>query len=295
MKQVALNKGGPVASVAIHLTVYSLAPVIALILLDWLWVIPLTVGQHISNVLAAFLIFAPKILLLFWLGSRTMGFTEQHYERFGSGTIKTALFIWLSVSVLVVTVSGINAIQRILYVEHLRKEKKPAEPPTYQLSFSSKHNEYVVKGVIDFGITRDMRAFIKQHPGGARVNLDSIGGSIYEGRGLASLFRENGLGTHVDTECSSACTLAFIGGKHRTISNIGILGFHQYAIDYTNLKLAVPFYDPIKEQERDRKAMLSQGIDADFIDKAFNTLPQDMWYPYHDELLRANIVHDIHE
>ena len=293
MEHVALSKTGPVSSMAIHIAACSLVPVIALILLDWLWVIPLAIDQRISNSVAAILILVPKILTSFWLVSRTMNFTEQHYNRFGSGAIKTALFIWLSVSVLVVAVSGINAIQKILFVEHLSKENKKVDPPSYQLLFNSELNEYVVKGVIDFGITRDLRAFISQHPGAVRVNLDSIGGSIYEGRGLAMLFRENGLGTHVDAQCSSACTLAFIGGNYRTISKIGKIGFHQYAIDYTNLNQALPFYDPIKEQERDRETMLSQGIDADFIDKAFNTAPQDMWYPEHNELLRTGVIHDI--
>jgi len=283
--------GKPFTSMVIHLAFFSVLPLVVLISVDHFIIKPLAADNRITTTLAALLIFLPKIVIFLWLGSQTMRFTEKHYEDYGNATLKTGLFACLLISVLILSVSAIGSIQSIIFTENVESNSNQPTETTYRLTADIPNKIYNIQGMIDFGISRDFRLLVEQNPGGERVVLDSQGGSIYEGRGLAAQFLAHQLDTHVDRECSSACALAFIGGKHRTLGNSARLGFHQYAVDYSYLNQAVPFYDPIKEQTHDTEQMLKLGIDKEFVKKIFDTTHMEMWYPERSILEHAGVVH----
>ena len=114
------------------------------------------------------------------------------------------------------------------------------------------------------------------------IELNSKGGNIFEARGIAKLIQQNNVNTHVSAECLSSCTTIFIAGVKRTLSDNAKLGFHQYRINSN--KLFAPNVDIDKELKRDIVAFKKQGIDQDFLDKAFSVSHDDMWYPDHREL-----------
>lgn len=280
-------------SVFIQLAAVILLPVIGLIAIDQLIIHPLATNNHISTKLAMVLIIVPKLIVLIWIGSSILRFTDNHYKKYGSATIKTSLLICLFLSVLAVSVSAIDAIQFFIFTEKSMARDSQNSAPVYHLSADLVNQEYSIEGTIDFGISSDFRLLLKQHPGGKRVILTSLGGSIYEGRGLAVVIQDHQLDTHVNDECSSACTLAFIGGQRRTLGASAKLGFHQYLMDYSNRHQVLPFHDPVKEQEHDSVFMLQRGISKEFVDRVFDQLHQDIWFPDNASLVRFGVVHSI--
>ncbi len=111
-----------------------------------------------------------------------------------------------------------------------------------------------------------------------------------EGRGLAMLIRKHKLGTYSFKECSSACTIAFIAGAKRLLGVNAKLGFHQYRLDAKNV---IPFLDPNDELKKDLVFYESQSIDAAFLKKVFKTPLNEIWFPSHNELLKANVIHGV--
>ena len=120
------------------------------------------------------------------------------------------------------------------------------------------------------------------------IVLNSDGGRVFEARGVGRQIMENGLDTHVSDHCRSACTIAFIAGETRRLGPEGQLGFHSYRLD-----AALAFSDPLEEQGKDKAFFIEQGIDPDFIDRAFSTTHDAMWHPTRDHLLSAGVVHEV--
>jgi len=280
-------------SALLQLAKIVVLPVIALLIFDRLVVQSLAWNDLLNAKLAAFLIIVVKVIALPWIGVRALRFIEEHYRKFGIALVKTGLLGCLFLAVLVISVSAVDAIQAIIFLHKSKLSQAEDRAPVYHLSADREKKEYAIEGIIDFGITRDFRALLEQYPGGTRVVLASQGGSIYEGRGLEVLIQSHQLDTHVDDECSSACILAFVGGRQRTLGASAKLGFHQYSLDYLNRHQVVPFHDPVKEQEKDRLLMLQRGIDKEFVDRVFDKAYEDIWYPDHASLLRFGVVHSL--
>jgi len=279
--------------VLIQLLTAVLIPVIGLLAVDRLVIHAYLWDLLESAKLAIALIVVPKLVALPWTGFKMLRYTERHYQKFGDALAKTGLLAVFFLAVLVISVSTLDAIQSIIYRHSAKTSVTQSRVPEYRLSADMQKKEYSIEGILDFGITRDFRLLLEQHPEGTRVILGSLGGSVFEGRGLAALIQEHRLDTHVSDECSSACTLAFIGGQARTLGGSAKLGFHQYAMDYANLHQVTPFHDPKKEQERDAMFMLERGISKEFIDRIFDRTHQDIWYPDQASLIRFGVVHAI--
>ena len=121
-------------------------------------------------------------------------------------------------TILFTLVYCLEVIQGTLhYIEQVEFYSRPGEKVAYQLNVSEDQQHLIIRGDLDIGITTAVRSTIEAHPQIRSVVLQSRGGHIYEGRGLAKLFTEHEFDTYVYEECSSACTTAFIGGKQRYI------------------------------------------------------------------------------
>jgi hypothetical protein len=277
----------------IQLATAVLLPVIGLMAIDLLIVHPLARNDLIGAKLAIILIVIPKIIGLLWIAIRILRYTEDHYRKFGIAMVKTSLLACLFLAVLVISVSAIDAIQAIISSQNAKANAAQKRAPDYRLSFFPANGEYLIEGIIEFGISGDFRALLEQNPGGTRVVLSSPGGSIYEARGLAVLIQQHKLDTHVRDECSSACTLAFLGGQRRTLDASAKLGFHQYSMEYLNQHQVTPFHDLAREQLRDSEFMLTRGISKEFVERTFEKSHQDIWYPDQASLVRFGVVHAI--
>ena len=159
-------------------------------------------------------------------------------------------------------------------------------------SFSLHGNGMTVhlRGPLDNGVTRDLRVFLNEHDTVEAIVLDSDGGSIYEGRGLARLFTERGLSTYSLTGCDSACATAFIGGTRRWLAPAAQLGFHQYQLQGRNV---LPNVDSAAELRKDFAQFAQRGIDTESLAPALSTPPEAMWHPDHALLEEAGVIHGI--
>ncbi|MGI9309903.1 MAG: hypothetical protein ACR2P7_00030 [bacterium] len=144
-----------------------------------------------------------------------------------------------------------------------------------------------IRGPLEVGITRRVSELLDAHPQVRGVILDSGGGQIYEGRGLARLIREHKLATYSLEQCDSACATAFAAGVRRALGRGAQLGFHQYK-NYA----ALPVVDIDAEQAKDRALFEAQGISAEFLQKIFSHPPHRMWRPDAAELLASGMVHE---
>ena len=89
-----------------------------------------------------------------------------------------------------------------------------------------------LRGDINAGDYVKFRSFF----GGQRrivgLDLDSPGGSLYEGFRIATLTRQKQLSTFVSKECDSACAFIFLLGSKRYVSREAKIGVHAVGNDH---------------------------------------------------------------
>ncbi|CAJ2376461.1 MAG: hypothetical protein MPK11_02310 [Gammaproteobacteria bacterium] len=158
--------------------------------------------------------------------------------------------------------------------------------PKYLLRLSADGELLHLRGPFEAGITRRVEALLDAHPRVRGIALDSGGGQIYEGRGLARLIRERGLATYALRECASSCATAFVAGRRRALGAGAKLGFHQY-----EAHTVLPAFDVGEEQAKDMELFRAQGVSAEFLRKIFSQPPERMWWPSEEELRAAGVVH----
>jgi hypothetical protein len=114
---------------------------------------------------------------------------------------------------------------------------------TQHPSDSPEVNAILLKGRIDDGDTFELQVYIANLPKKPTlvVYLDSPGGNLREGMRLGRFFHQAKIETVVEakTRCTSACALAFLGGRDnvtgklkRTKSTTGAVGFHSFSREF---------------------------------------------------------------
>ena len=144
--------------------------------------------------------------------------------------------------------------------------------------------ELEVAGPIGFGLTDEVEAILNAHPTVRLVHLTSLGGRVEEAKKLSGLLKARGLDTYVSSECTSACTLAFMGGTHRFIGPTARMGFH--AFDFPGLN----FEQQAEVRRQGIEFYVAQGTSRAFAERAFDTPITRAWYPTIDELQSAGVV-----
>jgi len=162
----------------------------------------------------------------------------------------------------------------------------PGAPVKYALTVVDGGSLIHLRGELEAGITRAVAKLLDKNPQARGIILDSGGGQIHEGRGLARVIRERGLATYTLRECASACTTAFLAGRERILGRAAKLGFHQY-----RSHTVLPAFDTAEEQAKDRTLFEAQGIAPEFLDNIFAAGPDEMWWPTVDELRAGRAVH----
>ncbi|MCC9625677.1 hypothetical protein LPB41_28720 [Thalassospira sp. MA62] len=157
----------------------------------------------------------------------------------------------------------------------------------YALTLGPDGTRIHISGIFTLGMSERLAALLDQHPTVTGIVLNSEGGHIYEGRGVAYLIRDRGLDTYVLDRCNSACTTAFMGGKQRFLGPDAVLGFHQYRVD---LRYPTPIYDLEGEQEKEIRFYRQQGLSEDFLARVFLAPHSGIWYPTTPELIEAGVI-----
>jgi uncharacterized protein YecT (DUF1311 family) len=139
-------------------------------------------------------------------------------------------------------------------------------------------------GGITFGVAKEFEGFLKAMPNVKLIQLDSVGGRVYEAARISALIRARGLDTRVSRQCMSACTTIFLSGRERTVSSRAQLGFHQ------------PDFPGLTDDERaalvlaEKKRLQQQGVTQEFAEKAISAPPASMWFPTAPELIAGRVV-----
>jgi hypothetical protein len=236
-----------------------------------------------------------RVIIFIWQLTGLFRAIEHDFAAHGN-ILKTRVLQALAMLTVVFTLTySLDVLQgAVFYTRQVEIHALPSARPAYQLELNALEENHqqqlTIRGGLDIGITSAVRSILKTNPRLSSIVLQSRGGQIYEGRGLARLFTEYGIDTYVYDECSSACTTAFIGGKTRYLFATGKLGFHQYKVMKKHRLFAV-YYDVRIEQERDLALFKSRGVEQAFLDKIFDQPANRIWFPNHSTLLDARVVH----
>jgi hypothetical protein len=148
---------------------------------------------------------------------------------------------------------------------------------------------YVI-GQLEPGTFRKFRRVLGANARAETVFLGSPGGSVVDGYFIGSMVRHRKLKTYVDSECSSSCTQIFLAGVERTASEGARLGFHEaWSVDEQG-KARGSNSDLKNESFWMRASYSNAGIDKAFADRALKTPFTTLWYPSHDEMVRAKVL-----
>ena len=241
-----------------------------------------------------------KLIIFPWQLIGLLRASDKDYLKQGNASKTRFIQLLMVLAIAYVLVHSVSLIQAATY--NKKQHELAAEyiefqqqDHNYKLTLRNNSTQLVISGELEIGITKAVSDMLRMRPQISSIALNSIGGHIYEGRGLSKLFTRQGLDTYVYKQCSSACTTAFSGGIKRYLGTSGKLGFHQYTEDLNVHKRSVGYHDASAEQERDLELFLSRGIDPDFLKKIFKESSESMWFPTHDELISARVVNMIIE
>jgi len=252
------------------------------------FIFPPYIESEIAVTTTVFIYFVVVKLIIYpW---QVVGVLRTCDLRIKSGTGRswaTAAQVALVLSLAATLISTIGTYQSLQTFKRNLIIKQTTSPvPLYSLDLIKKNTLIHLRGPFQIGITNRVANLIEQNPEITGIILDSEGGQIYEGRGLARLIRENKLQTFSMDECLSSCTTAFIAGTTRSLGMNARLGFHQYKT-YS----LIPSINVKNEQAKDMAIFVKQGVSPEFLEKIFIQPPEDMWWPEIDELVDAGVVH----
>ena len=153
---------------------------------------------------------------------------------------------------------------------------------TWVIDYDQSTRTVHLDGEFQAGIARDFSRVLDAAPDAETVELASPGGWVGEAVRVAEQIERRELATRVTSQCSSACTLAFVGGARRSVAAGGALGFH-----------AGSAATGIGDGNREFNAyMLYRGVDPEFLLLSNSIPPRDIWVPDPVTLRNAGIVTD---
>jgi len=233
-------------------------------------------------------------IVFVWQATGVIRAGEAHIRQHGAIALHWGAQLGVLVAFWLTASSALQAWQMTLEVpefESFAEEMERERSGKYLIS-GQPGGVVLISGTLELGVSKRFAAALAHDPGIREVVLSSVGGNIYEARGLARIFRDNGLSTTVTDECASACTTAFIGGRERQLKSGARLGFHQYKIEADYDVLGA---DPRGEESKDKALFLAAGVEQSFVARMHSATPGSMWYPGAEELLDAGVVTAIAE
>ena len=154
----------------------------------------------------------------------------------------------------------------------------------FAISFENGGHTLVYAGPFGYSAPASLHAALVRHPQVDTVVLDSAGGWMVAGRGIARVLGQAHIPTVVARHrCASACTLAFESVPLRVLEADAALGFHSESNQFSWAA---------SEHANDSflDTFTARGIPQSFIDKAIGTPPNTLWWPDVAQLLHNHII-----
>ncbi len=221
--------------------------------------------------------------------------SDRHFLQHRNGYVTRMVYVMIMLSVLYTLLYIIGTLQTVfIFKKDMDAYTRLIDQHGFKLSLEQNGRQLKIEGALDIGITRKVAELLAINPDIKSVTLDSPGGQIYQGRGIAKLISQYQLDTHVEAECSSSCVTAFVAGQQRSLSNKGKLGFHQYRFDTSQTKQIIPLYESLlTEQQRDLDLFKQQGVSEEFLQIMFQQAADSIWFPPLQQLLEAGVIHHL--
>lgn len=145
-----------------------------------------------------------------------------------------------------------------------------------------------ITGHMGVGSTRALMQALAQHPQVRVLDINSTGGLMTEGHGMARVALQRALNTQITQACDNACTLVFVAGERRLLAPEARVGFQSLQQlggwlssggSSTNHVVA-DFYR-------------GRGVPEAFIQKALGVPGWDVWEPGQAGLIDARVATDL--
>ena len=231
-----------------------------------------------------------RLLIFPWQIVGLLRSTNAHYLQFGRRTILYSVQGCILASIVGTASHVITVAQTLFFYKKNIDFYATEKIQPYTIDLVEGGQQLILRGVLDFGVSNDVRALLEKNPEISSIVLESDGGQIYEGRGLSIAISNHALDVYSYEKCFSACTTAFIGGRKRFLGEAAKLGFHQYGFDPERRRELTQLHDLEAEQEKERALFQSKNIAATFIDQMFSTPSDGMWFPTKKRLIDAGVI-----
>lgn len=235
-------------------------------------------ARHASAALLAYLCVA--LLITTWsLAGAWMSAMKSLFGRGGR--------LWAVLAMLSLAFGAVGTMKEYIELRPALREHwtiAQGEQPAEEFEVSMLDDGRVVSytGGVNDGASRALEKVIADAPRVTTVLLESPGGWMREGQRMAAVIQRYGLSTRVETECHSACTVAFLAGVDRTLGEGAVLGFHRGR---------APGQDAKGESaEHDAEVYAKAGLPQAFIRRVIETPHNDIWMPTRRELLKAGVL-----
>jgi hypothetical protein len=140
------------------------------------------------------------------------------------------------------------------------------------------------------GAARDLKAALDAAPEVRTVHLTSPGGRPAVAERMRKVIVERGLDTYAPLGCNSACTTAFLGGKHRYVNGEERIGFHGVGGPVSLLRRSEAELNADYAGE-----LIDIGVEENFARRATAIPNSDIWRPTVEELIAAGVATEVAE
>lgn len=223
-------------------------------------------------------------LIQIWLMVGIWRSADRHVGRGGSHGWATTAKVMVVIGALSAIGSFLDDRNGLKTIQESLAQVRRVSGYKYEVRPLRNGTELEIRGDFGVGIADAFDKALAANPGVRVIQIDSSGGLIAEAKRVRESIRSRGLTTYVSRECTSAATLAFLGGVERFVSDKAKLGFHQ------------PTF-PTMGDEAVRKGLadeetyiVSVGVNREFVRKAFTFQGTNVWYPTQVELVSAGVV-----
>jgi hypothetical protein len=150
-----------------------------------------------------------------------------------------------------------------------------------KLEIRNNGSEIVVEGAITLSLASRFQSALESHGNVKLIRLDSTGGRLGPAIEIKDLVQLHHLGTVVDHQCDSACTIIFLGGRQRQVGPTARIGFHSGTVHGFPSEA---YYSLFRIEAR------KAGVSDAFVRTVSTLGAEPMWYPTYAQLKASGFV-----
>ena len=199
-------------------------------------------------VIIAFVIF----VVLPWSFVGSIRSTWKHIHLFHDKAAGIWLLVALAVTLAYTTVQFKHYLPGLTNMVDIALKQ---ESESYRVM--NQGDQLYISGFLTYGSAKTIKKILNENDDIISVELNLLGGHLYEARQLSVYLAQNRYNTHVENKCELNCLIVFLGGSQRSAADTAEFSFHHsrgylngYRSDWTITR----------EQEKDRLYFAKRGV-----------------------------------